>query len=235
MSAYTHEIRQQVFQQLDQVKLAFAARGWFPGTSGNLSIKISSAPLLVAVTASGKDKTVCTPHDYLVVDENSKPYEATTLKPSAETQIHTAIYRNIPEIGAVFHVHTVPNNIVSELYGNQGYVTLRNQELIKGLGIWEEGAEIQIPIVENYANIPRLAKEVERVLNPQVPGVLIRNHGIYAWGKNDFEAKRHLEAFEFLFAYHLQWLQVQHIAVQLAEQHAIQPHNPLTYRTAGQL
>lgn len=233
MSVYTHETRQQVFQQLDKVKLAFAARDWFPGTSGNLSIKISSSPLLLAVTASGKDKTMCTPHDYLVVDENSKPYETTSLKPSAETQIHTAIYRNIPETGAVFHVHTIPNNIISELYGDQGYVTLHNQELIKGLGIWEEGAEIRIPIVENYADISRLAEEVERALYPRVPGVLIRNHGIYAWGGSDFEAKRHLEAFEFLFAYHLQWLQVRHLAGSLAGQQAIQNTHSLTYHATG--
>jgi methylthioribulose-1-phosphate dehydratase len=218
MSVFTHETRRHVFQQLDKVKLAFAARDWFPGTSGNLSIKVSSEPLLIAVTASGKDKTVCTPHDYLVVDENSKPYETTSLKPSAETQIHTAIYRNIPETGAVFHVHTIPNNIVSELYGDRGYVKLRNQELIKGLGIWEEGAEIRIPIVENYADISLLAKEVENVLDANIPGVLIRNHGIYAWGRNDFEAKRHLESFEFLFSYHLQLLQMQQFAGQLVGQ-----------------
>lgn len=216
MSEFTHEARQQAFSQLDQAKLTFAARGWFPGTSGNLSVKISSSPLLVAVTASGKDKTISTPNDYLVVDGNNKPYEATSLKPSAETQIHTAIYRNIPSSGAVFHVHTIANNIVSELYGDVGYVTLRDQELIKGLGIWEEGAEIRVPIVENYADIPKLADAVEQVLDPRVPGVLIRNHGIYAWGRNDFEAKRHLESFEFLFSYHLQWLQVRHLAGQLA-------------------
>lgn len=214
MSTFTHEARQLAFQQLDQAKLTFAARGWFPGTSGNLSVKISSSPLLVAVTASGKDKTISTPNDYLVVDAENKPYEATSLKPSAETQIHTAIYRNIPEAGAVFHVHTIANNLISELYGDVGYVTLRDQELIKGLGIWEEGAEIRIPIVENYADIPKLANAVENVLDPRIPGVLIRNHGIYAWGSNDFEAKRHLESFEFLFSYHLQWLQMRHLAVQ---------------------
>lgn len=234
MSAYTHEARQQAFKQLDQIKMSFAARDWFPGTSGNLSVRISIEPLLIAVTASGKDKTICTPCDYLVVDQHSKPYEATTLKPSAETQVHTAIYRNIPETGAVFHVHTIPNNIISELYEDQEYVTLRNQELIKGLGIWEEGAEIHIPIVENYADIPRLAKEVERALNPQIPGVLIRNHGIYAWGRNSFEAKRHLEAFEFLFAYHLQWLQMQHLAKHIAGQQAVQ-QQPLTYRAIGRV
>jgi methylthioribulose-1-phosphate dehydratase len=36
---------------------------------------------------------------------------------------------------------------------------------------------------------------------PRIPGILLRKHGIYAWGANAFEAKRHLEAFEYLFEY----------------------------------
>lgn len=43
--------------------------------------------------------------------------------------------------------------------------------------------------------------------------MLIRNHGIYAWGDSDFAAKRHLEAFEFLFEYHARWLQLRQAAV----------------------
>ena len=66
-----------------------------------------------------------------------------------------------------------------------------------------------MPIVENYADIPKLAAAIDKVITPEVPGVLIRNHGIYAWGKNDFEAKRHLESFEFLFEYHLRLLQLR--------------------------
>ena len=30
-------------------------------------------------------------------------------------------------------------------------------------------------------------------------GYLIDGHGLYAWGRNMAEARRHLEAFEFLF------------------------------------
>ncbi|MEW9670666.1 methylthioribulose 1-phosphate dehydratase [Ammoniphilus sp. 3BR4] len=203
------EKRQETICSLNEVKQYFADRRWFPGTSGNLSIKVEDSPVVFAVTASGKDKTKMTPQDYLFVNLDAEPVEQTNLKPSAETLVHSVIYRNISEAGAVFHVHTVPNNVVSELYGDQGYFEIGNQELIKGLNIWEEGAVIQIPIVENYADIPRLAKEIEKVLNPQIPGVLIRNHGIYAWGRNAFEAKRHIEAFEFLFEYHLQLLQVK--------------------------
>ncbi|WP_134699848.1 methylthioribulose 1-phosphate dehydratase [Ammoniphilus sp. YIM 78166] len=208
------EQRQDIILKLNEVKQNFANRGWFPGTSGNLSIKSNQDPIVFAVTASGKDKTKITPEDYLFVDADALPVEKTNLKPSAETLVHSVIYRNIPKAGAVFHVHTIANNVVSELYGNQGYFEIGNQELIKGLDIWEEGAVIQIPIVENYADIPKLAKEIEKVLNPRIPGVLIRNHGIYAWGGNDFETKRHVEAFEFLFEYHLRLLQARSLVNQ---------------------
>ncbi|RXT04841.1 methylthioribulose 1-phosphate dehydratase [Ammoniphilus sp. CFH 90114] len=205
------DTRQEIIHSLNEVKQNFANRGWFPGTSGNLSIKVQDHPVIFAVTASGKDKTKITPNDYLFVDIDAKPVEQTNLKPSAETLVHSVVYDKIQDAGAVFHVHTIANNVVSELYGDQGYFEIGNQELIKGLGIWDEGAVIQIPIVENYADIPRLAKEIEKVLNPQIPGVLIRNHGIYAWGRNDFETKRHVEAFEFLFEYHLRLLQTRHL------------------------
>jgi methylthioribulose-1-phosphate dehydratase len=209
----TLEQRQDAFRRLDDVKMTFARRDWFPGTSGNLSIKVSDQPLHFAVTASGKDKTKLSPEDYLIVDQDSRPVDVTSLKPSAETQIHAVVYKKFAQAGACFHVHTVWNNLISELYFGHRAFTIQGQELIKGLGIWEENAQITIPIVENYADIPKLAVAIEKVITPEIPGVLIRNHGIYVWGGNDFEAKRHLEAFEFLFEYHARWLQLRQAAV----------------------
>lgn len=127
----------------------------------------------------------------------------TNLKPSAETLIHTAIYQLIPNCEAVFHVHTIYNNLISDLYGDQGKVTFTKHEIIKAFDIWKEDASITVPIVENYASIPKLAEEISGVIQPGVPGVLIRNHGIYVWGDSEFTAKRHLEAFEFLFEYQI--------------------------------
>ncbi|QOS97848.1 methylthioribulose 1-phosphate dehydratase [Brevibacterium sp. JNUCC-42] len=210
----TLEQRIAAFKQLDEVKLTFARRDWFPGTSGNLSIKISDVPLQFAVTASGKDKTKLTPEDYLIVDGNANSVEPTNLKPSAETLVHAVIYQNIPDAGACFHVHTIANNVISELYAQKQSFSIHGQELIKGLGIWEENALLSVPIVENYADIPALALAIKEAIRSDVPGVLIRNHGIYAWGRNDFEAKRHIEAFEFLFEYQLRLLQIGQLSTQ---------------------
>ncbi|MFB5759190.1 methylthioribulose 1-phosphate dehydratase [Paenibacillus medicaginis] len=195
------EEKRRVLEELADVKELFAARNWFPGTSGNLSMRVGEMDgerFHFAITASGKDKSKRTAEDFLIVDQAGRPAETTNLKPSAETLIHCEIYR-LTGCGAVFHVHTVFNNLISEYYGEQGAVPLQGIELIKAFNIWEENAAIAVPVLPNYADISAIAKLVPGVLNEQVPGILLRNHGIYAWGRDAFEAKKHLEAFEFLF------------------------------------
>lgn len=202
------EQRMAAFAELRAVKTDFAARGWFPGTSGNLSVRVGEyAPerFAFAVTASGKDKAANTPEDFLIVDQDGQPTEPTKLKPSAETLIHCEIYKHTG-CGAIFHVHTIYNNIISEYDASLGAVPIEGVELIKAFNIWEENASIEVPILPNYAKIPRIAEQVAGAIRPGIPGILLRNHGIYAWGSNAFEAKRHLEAFEFLFEHRYKYL-----------------------------
>lgn len=201
------EEKQQVLAELGEVKRLFASRGWFAGTSGNLSIRageFASDSFNFAITASGKDKSLSTPEDFLFVDQNGSPSETTRLKPSAETLIHCEIYK-LTGCGAIFHVHTVMNNVISELFWDRKSIPVDGVELIKAFNIWEEEAHIEIPIVSNFAHIPSIVPEITDRLDPRIPGIMLRKHGIYAWGANAFEAKRHLEAFEFLFEYVYRW------------------------------
>lgn len=200
-SSITTEEKYRTLSELADVKDDFARRGWFPGTSGNLSMRVGEfdpEQFHFAVTASGRDKAARTPEDFLFVDKNGKACEATNLKPSAETLIHCEIYR-LTGCGAVFHVHTAFNNLISEYYGDQGHVPIQGIELIKAFNIWEENAAIKVPILPNYAHIPSIAELIPQVLDKNIPGLLLRNHGICVWGKNAFEARKHLEAFEFIF------------------------------------
>ncbi|WP_088102366.1 methylthioribulose 1-phosphate dehydratase [Halalkalibacter urbisdiaboli] len=201
-------MREERWNELADIKDELAARDWFPGTSGNLSIKVSDSPLTFLVTASGKDKRKRTEEDFLLVDENGKPAEETTLKPSAETLLHTEIYKKT-EAGCSLHVHTLDNNLISDLYGEKGAITFRGQELIKAFNIWKEDGEMTLPIVPNYADIPTLAQAVGNAITEGTKGVLIRNHGITVWGRNGFEAKKHLEAFEFLCSFHVRQLMLK--------------------------
>jgi methylthioribulose-1-phosphate dehydratase len=93
------------------------------------------------------------------------------------------------------------NNIVSELFWERGSIPVQGVELIKAFNIWEDEALIEVPILPNYSDIPKIAELVPGVIDERIPGIMLRKHGIYAWGANAFEAKRHLEAFEYLFEY----------------------------------
>jgi methylthioribulose-1-phosphate dehydratase len=193
------------WNELADVKDELAGRDWFFGTSGNLSIKVNDAPLTFLVSASGKDKRKRTDEDFLLVDINGVAVEETHLKPSAETLLHVDIY-NKTNAGCSLHVHTIDNNVISELYGDEGEVVFKGQEIIKALGIWEEDAEIHVPIIKNHAHIPTLAAELAEHINGDAGAVLIRNHGITVWARDAFEAKKHLEAYEFLFSYRVKLL-----------------------------
>ncbi|MBB3110452.1 methylthioribulose-1-phosphate dehydratase [Paenibacillus phyllosphaerae] len=206
-AAISTEDKQRALSELSEVKSLFASKGWFPGTSGNLSIRVGDyAPdeFHFAITASGKDKSLSTPEDFLFVDQSGKPCETTRLKPSAETSIHCEIYR-MTGCGAIFHIHSVFNSLVSELFWERKSIPVDGVELIKAFNIWDEEAQIEIPIVSNFAHVPSIVPEVTERLDPRIPGIMLRKHGIYAWGANAFEAKRHLEAFEFLFEYVYRW------------------------------
>lgn len=188
------------WNDLAEVKRELAARDWFPGTSGNLSIKVDDESFLV--TASGKDKRKETDEDFLLVDLQGGAIEGFAGKPSAETLLHVEVYGKT-NAGCSLHVHTIDNNVISELYGEAGEVSFSGQEIIKAFGIWEENASITVPIIPNYADIPTLAKEFGRYVSQEAGAVLIRNHGITVWGRDAFETKKFLEAYEFLFSWHI--------------------------------
>jgi methylthioribulose-1-phosphate dehydratase len=192
--------------ELADVKDELAARDWFMGTSGNLAIKVSDNPLQFLVTASGRDKRKRSDEDFLLVNEYGRAVGENYLKPSAETLLHVEIYRKT-NAGCSLHVHTIDNNVISEVYGDNGEVSFKGQELIKAFNMWEEDAILKIPIIRNHAHIPTLANKFSEHITGDSGAILIRNHGITVWGRTAFEAKKILEASEFLFRYQLRLLE----------------------------
>ncbi|MGM0844888.1 MAG: methylthioribulose 1-phosphate dehydratase [Bacillota bacterium] len=200
------------WNELSDVKMELAERDWFYGTSGNLSIKVDSSPLTFLVTASGKDKRKTSWEDFLLVDREGRPALPTQLKPSAETLLHAEIYQ-LTNACCSLHVHTVDNNVISEIYGDEGKVVFKGQEIIKAFGLWDDNAELHLPIIRNHADIPTLVSELIPHIQGDSGAVLIRNHGITVWGRSAFEAKKHLEAYEFLFNYHIKILTLRQAAL----------------------
>lgn len=180
----------------------FYRRGWVLGTSGNFSALMSREPLRVCITASGNDKGALTAEThFLEIDECAAVLRGAG-KPSAETLLHLAIYKLKPDAGAILHTHSVWGTILSDVHFQNGGIEIEGYEMLKGLaGVTTHEHREFLPVVENSQNYDELRETIERVLveQPQAHGVYLRRHGLYTWGKDTAEAKRHIEIYEFLF------------------------------------
>jgi len=175
-----------------------AARGWVPATSGNFSVRNADR---IYVTSSGLDKGALTPDHLLEIDLEGRMTSGNG-KPSAEVALHTVIYRDRPEAGAILHVHTIWNTLLSGRFAPQGYVAIEGYELLKALsGVMTHAHLEQVPILENTQDYASLATSLAATIaaHPRAHGVLLSRHGLYTWGQSVAEARRHLEALEFLF------------------------------------
>ncbi len=181
----------------------FYARGWSVGTSSNYSIVLRRDPLELLVTASGKDKGRLTRADFVCVGPDGQPTQSGQAKSSAETLLHVAAAED-ENVGAVLHTHSVWATLLSEHYGGQGGWSLAGYEMLKGLaGISTHETSEHVEIFANTQNIPTLAEQF-RQLRTDAPerlrhGYLIHKHGLYTWGRDLAEARRHIEIYEFLF------------------------------------
>ena len=180
----------------------FHRRGWSLGTSSNYSVVVGRMPLMLLMTGSGFDKGRLQPEQFLLVDENAAAMGETTLKPSAEALLHTALAKH--GAGAVLHTHSVAATVLSEHFLKEGALRISGYEMLKGLsGITTHESEAVIEIYPNTQDIASLASVIESRLadavNPLRHGFLMAGHGLYTWGENLADARRQIEALEFLF------------------------------------
>jgi len=180
-----------------------ALLGWTPATSSNFSMRLDER--YAAITVSGRDKGKLAASDLMVVDFDGRPV-ATQHLPSAETLLHTQLYKRFPEIGCVLHTHSQTQTVAARLFGGAGRVRFEDYELIKAFrGQSTHATSMSVPVLPNNQHMPTLAAQVDVLLDAgPIWGYLIDGHGLYAWGADMAEARRHLEAFEFLLACELQ-------------------------------
>jgi len=182
------------------------SKGWTPATSSNFSHVTSNN--LCAITVSGKHKSRLTLDDIMVVDFDGVPVD--DKKPSAETLLHTTLYKWDEKITSILHTHSVNSTILSRLI-DKPYWEIEGYELQKAFtGINTHESCITIPIFDNSQDIPTLAQEVIEYLDKGNPcwAYLIRGHGVYTWGKDMDSALRHLEAIEYLMECELEMIKI---------------------------
>lgn len=176
----------------------FGERGWCRATSGNFSARIDDCHCLI--TQSGRDKSILTIDDLMICDFDTGAIDP-ACTPSAETPLHTRLYLLDDAIGAVLHTHSVTSTVLSRIADESLLVSgLEMQKALSGVRSPEE--TVTIPVFGNDQNMHALAERITTKWQDgmlKAPGFLIAGHGLYAWGSDLDEARRHVEGFEFLF------------------------------------
>lgn len=199
----------QIALSLASIAGEFHMRGWLMGTSGNLSALVNREPLHLAMSPSGVDKGELSHEQILMIDEHAQnilidEHDRVVSdhlgKPSDESPLHVRIVKE-RGAGAVLHTHSIWNTILSDLYAADGGVAIEGYEMLKGLqGVSTHLHREWLPIIENSQDMLALANSIGDALrkHENAHGFLLRRHGLYSWGKDLAQAKRHVEILEFL-------------------------------------
>lgn len=180
------ELKKKVYEaNMDLVRHGLVIFTW-----GNVS-GIDRERGLVVIKPSGVDYETMTPDDMVVVDLHTGEVVEGSLRPSSDTPTHLVLYRAWPEIGGVVHTHStyatawaqagidLPNigTTHADYFHNAIPCTADMTEAeVKGQYELETGNVI--------VNRFRLG-----AINPvHTPGVLVKNHGPFSWGKDPHEA-----------------------------------------------
>lgn len=187
------ELKEKVFQaNLDLVKNKLVIYTW-----GNVSERDIKTGYVV-IKPSGVSYDEMKASDMVVVDLDGHIIEG-NLRPSSDTKTHLEIYKAHPEINGVVHTHSTHAVAFAQAgleilpYGTThadyfyGPVVctrcLTNEEL-------EEDYEKNTGVVINET-IKEKNIDVEAV-----PAILVKNHGVFAWGKDSNDAVYHATVLE---------------------------------------
>jgi len=200
----------QAVQAITAIGQRLDARGLAAATSGNYSARLADGR--IAITVSGRHKGRLNAQDVMVVDGDGTPL--VDQRPSAETALHTLLYRLYPHVTGVLHVHSVASTTLTRHLGAADEIPLRGYEMLKAFpGVSTHETELHLPVFENSQDISMMAGIVGRRLREQPPvsAYLIRGHGVYGWGRDLEEAERIIEALEHLLLCEIEALRLRGI------------------------
>lgn len=218
------ELKEKVFEaNLDLVKNGLVIYTW-----GNVS-GIDREKGLVAIKPSGVSYEKMRPEDIVILDLEGNIVEG-SLRPSSDTPTHLVLYKAFPSIGGVVHTHStfatawaqagmdiscLGTTHADYFYGPIPCTDDMTPEMIEG----DYEKNTGIAIVERMVGIDPVA----------TPGVLVKNHGPFTWGKTPSEAVYHATVLEKIAEITLHTLSLNpdaDIRRELIEKHYLRKHGP---------
>lgn len=177
------ELKEKVYQ----ANLALVKHGLVLFTWGNVSA-IDRASNYVVIKPSGVDYETMKASDMVVVDLKGKVVEG-SLNPSSDTPTHIALYKAFPEMGGVVHTHST----YATAWAQAGLAipnigTTHADYFYKDIPCTTDMTKTEVEGNYELETGHVIIKCFEGMNPMHTPGVLVKNHGPFAWGKDADEA-----------------------------------------------
>lgn len=175
------ELKRRVYEQ----NVALVKHGLIVLTWGNVSARDEETGLVV-IKPSGVSYDSMRPCDIVVVDMDGNTVEG-SYRPSSDLPTHLYLYKEYPSLGGIVHTHSSYATAFAQsgreiiaygtthadaFYGNIPCTRELTPEEIGGEYEWNTGKVI----VETVTDVEG------------IPAVLVKNHGIFTWGKTPEKA-----------------------------------------------
>lgn len=216
-----------------EANLELSRRGVVLYTWGNVS-GIDRARGLIVIKPSGVPYQGMQPSDMVVVDLEGRIVEG-TLNPSSDTPTHLELYKAFPEIGGVVHTHSTHAVVFAQAGMEIPPLGTTHADYFYGAVPVSRSLtrdEVQEAYERNTGRV--IVETVKEMGKPPlaVPGVLVRNHGPFTWGKDPEEAVYHSVVLEEIAEMAWKTLQINPSAAlppYVLEKHYQRKHGPRAY------
>jgi L-ribulose-5-phosphate 4-epimerase len=183
MKNYNKKDVQELKQRVCKANLDLVAHGLVIFTWGNASA-IDREKGLIVIKPSGVNYRTMSAEDMVVIDMDGVIIDG-KYKPSSDTPTHLELYRSFPETGGIVHTHStyatawaqagkaVP--VIGTTHADYFSQNIPCTPDMTQESIFKEyEKETGLIIVDTFKDINPL----------HTPGVLVKNHGPFTWGKN---------------------------------------------------
>jgi len=225
---------EELKEQVCEANLELNRRGIVIYTFGNVS-GIDRKAGLVVIKPSGIAYDTMKPEDMVVVDLETGSTVEGKWKPSSDTKTHLEIYRVFPAVGGISHTHSI--NAVAFAQAGMDIPALGTTHADYFYGAIPCTRELTKEEVETAyeMNTGKVIVECikERAIDPMaVPGIVVKNHGPFSWGKDSAEAVFHAVVMEAVAEMDLKSLLLNPKAAMqkyVLDKHHMRKHGPNAY------
>ncbi|MRT13041.1 L-ribulose-5-phosphate 4-epimerase [Enterobacteriaceae bacterium RIT711] len=227
---------QQLKQQVFAANMALPRHGLVTFTWGNVS-GIDRERQCIAIKPSGVAYEQMSADDMVIVDMNGMVIEG-KYRPSSDTATHLALYKQYPELGGVVHTHSTHATAwaqaglsIPALGTTHADYFFGDIRCTRALTIDEVQGEYEL-------NTGKVIIEILGSHHPlHTPGVVVYQHGPFAWGKTAEDAVHNAVVMEEVAR--MAWIarginpQLAPIDAYLMNKHFQRKHGPGAYYGQG--